>query len=58
MVDYNLNYLYVHNISITTYRQISTLQTISITLLPGTNLIDFYCQNSNGPGVLIFLCKK
>ena len=60
MVDNYLNYIYLNNISITTYRQYgsSAIGTINITLLPGTNLIDFYCQNVNGPASLIFYVKK
>jgi len=54
MVDNYLNYLYINKISVTTYRQIGALQTISITLLPGINLLDFYCQNLNSPAGLIY----
>jgi hypothetical protein len=43
LVDNYLNYLYVNKINIITSQIINTVQTLNITLFPGTNLFDFYC---------------
>ena len=52
MCDNYINYVYVNNIQITNYRTFgcNNSQRINITLLPGINLIEFYCQNVDGPG--------
>ena len=56
MVDNNMNVIYFNKINVTpAYAINSTNITIDITLLPGTNLIDLYCQNATpGTAGLVF----
>ena len=56
MADNNVNAIYINKINVTPAYTINNINiTMAITLLPGTNLIDLYCQNSApGPAGLVF----
>ena len=57
LCDNYADYLYINYVNILPSRIDSTATTLNLTLFPGTNLIDFYCQNMEGSAYagLIFM---
>ena len=55
-IDDTLHALYINNLNIVSYNYYvwPMTGTITITLLPGKNMIDFQMRNYNGPGQLCF----
>ena len=59
--DNFVNYVYINNINILSSQINSSQTTLNLTLFPGTNLIDIYCQNhfaSNPAGLIFYVIHK